>query len=163
MANSPTFVRGAVSPLAGVQSCNEQQLAGGPVLGSRIPHPDECVICCLFRTRFCLDPGRPRTHTRPVCVTHLAPAFKKGGLTVWSQQTVCGARSLHAAAPVCGRPPTARRRGPSAILSGSNCRLGAGADFSSGVPRMRLNRLFLCSLERILTIHHHVQRASMHT
>lgn len=73
-ANSPSFVRGALSPLARVQSCNEQQLAPRPVLGSCIPHSDECVICCLFSTRFCSASNRPRTHTRPVCVTHLAMA-----------------------------------------------------------------------------------------
>lgn len=73
-ANSPSFVRGALSPLAGVQCCNEQQLARRPVLGSCIPHSDECVICCLFSARFCSAPNRPRTHTRPVCVTHLAMA-----------------------------------------------------------------------------------------
>lgn len=33
-ANSPSFVRGALSPLAGVQSRNEQQLARRPVLGA---------------------------------------------------------------------------------------------------------------------------------
>lgn len=54
-ANSPSFVRGALSPVAGIQFCNEQQLARRAVLGSCIPHPDECVICCLFSTRFCSD------------------------------------------------------------------------------------------------------------
>lgn len=75
MANSPSFVRGALSPLAGVQCCNEQQLARRPVLRSGVPLPDECVICCLFSTRFCSASNRPRTHPRPVCVTHLAMAL----------------------------------------------------------------------------------------
>lgn len=73
-ANSPPFVRAALSPLAGLQRRNEQQLARRPVLGSCVPRSDECVICCLFSARFCSASNRPRTHTRPVCVTHLAMA-----------------------------------------------------------------------------------------
>ncbi|KAI9521375.1 hypothetical protein NQZ68_007690 [Dissostichus eleginoides] len=34
----------ALSPVAGIQFCNEQQLAQRPVLGSCIPHPDECPV-----------------------------------------------------------------------------------------------------------------------
>lgn len=39
--------------MASIQFCNEQQLALRPVLGSCIPHTDECVICCLFGIPFC--------------------------------------------------------------------------------------------------------------
>lgn len=117
-ANSPPFVRAALSPLAGLQRRNEQQLARRPVLGSCVPRSDECVICCLFSARFCSASNRPRTHTRPVCVTHLAMAHgsrlqegkekekKKEALSVGNQQIVrAPLTSCYTAAAlrVCGR------------------------------------------------------------
>lgn len=179
MANSPTFVRGALSPLAGVQSCNEQQLARRPVLRSCIPHPDECVICCLFRTRFCSDSNRPRTHTRPVCVTHLAMAHSsclqdKKGLKL----TSC----YHHNSCLWSRCDSFKTGAHSAILRSSNCRFlfwcnFLQSDFSllcrSQSPYLHnlcrepwnVEKSFFSFFppERILMIHQHLHRALLYT